>query len=196
MEQGGGATRRRDDTRQRMLSSALSLLRERGANGVTLDGVLAHSGAPRGSIYHHFPGGRDQLVIEAAQLGGDMVADIVESHSDSPRRALRELVDFWKQLLTDNDYRSGCPTVALAVGGADRIPGATDLARETFERVTGALAQMLCRAGAPEEQAVSMANVAVAALEGSVILCRVQRSMRPLDDVTALLELQLMMLGA
>jgi TetR/AcrR family transcriptional repressor of lmrAB and yxaGH operons len=56
-------------TRDRMLLSAVTLLRERGRNGVTLDAVLAHSGAPRGSIYHHFPGGRDQLVLEAAQLG-------------------------------------------------------------------------------------------------------------------------------
>lgn len=179
-----------------MLTSALSLLRERGANGVTLDAVLAHSGAPRGSIYHHFPGGRDQLVVEAARIGADMVIDIVERNTGKPRSALDELVSFWKQLLLDSDFRAGCPTVALVVDGSDRIPDAADLTRLTFERVTGGLRQLLLDAGAPEEPATSMANVGVAALEGAVILCRVQRSTRPLDDVAMLLHVQLTMLGA
>lgn len=188
--------RKREDTRERMLASALSLLRERGANGVTLDAVLAHSGAPRGSIYHHFPGGRDQLVIEAARLGGDLVIDIVERHLDDPRAALVELVDFWKHLLLESDYRAGCPTAALVVDGSDRIHDAVGLTRHTFERVTDGLRHMLQGAGAPNEQAISMSNIAVAALEGAVILCRVQRSTRPLDDVASLLHIQLAMLGA
>ena len=106
--------------------SALALLRERGANGVTLDAVLAHSGAPRGSIYHHFPGGRDQLVVEAAAIGGDLVADILEHNGGDPGAALNELVAFWKQLLHDSDYRAGCPVVALAIDGQERIPEAAE----------------------------------------------------------------------
>ncbi|MFN8087538.1 MAG: TetR/AcrR family transcriptional regulator [Mycobacterium sp.] len=181
---------RRDETRQRMLDSALALLRERGANGVTLDAVLAHSGAPRGSIYHHFPGGRDRLIVEAAALGGDLVTDIVESAAD-PRSALTGLVTFWKQLLCESDFRAGCPIVALAVDGPDRIPEAACLARDTFERVAAALIARLRESGATDAQATSSANVAVAALEGAVILCRVQRSTRPLDDVAAHLASQL-----
>lgn len=185
-----GTGARRDETRGRMLDSALALLRERGANGVTLDAVLAHSGAPRGSIYHHFPGGRDRLIVEAAALGGDMVADIVES-ADDPRSALTGLVAFWKQLLCESDFRAGCPIVALAVDGRDRIPEAAALTRDTFERVAAALIARLRESGATDEQARSSANVAVAALEGAVILCRVQRSTRPLDDVAAHLASQL-----
>src|SRR5262245_46648220 len=127
---------KRDDTRQRMLGSALALLRERGANGVTLDAVLAHSGAPRGSIYHHFPGGRDQLVVEAAAIGGGLVTGILEHNSGDPRAALNELLAFWKQLLHDSDYRAGCPVVALAVDGPERVPEAAELTRHVFERTT------------------------------------------------------------
>lgn len=181
---------KRDETRQRMLDSALALLRERGANGVTLDAVLAHSGAPRGSIYHHFPGGRDRLIVEAAALGGDMVADIVENAGD-PRSALTGLVTFWKQLLRESDFRAGCPIVALAVDGPDRIPDASELTQQTFARVTTGLAGLLRESGAANDEATSSANVAVAALEGAVILCRVQRSTRPLDDVAAHLAAQL-----
>ncbi len=186
---------KRDETRQRMLNSALTLLRERGANGVTLDAVLAHSGAPRGSIYHHFPGGRDQLVIEAATLGGDAVADIVESNSADPRAALAGLVTFWKQLLTESDYRAGCPIVALAVDGPDRIPEATQLTQQTFQRMTTAMVRLLVDAGASKKQAHSLATVAIAALEGAVILCRVEKSTRPLHDVATLLGSQLETLG-
>jgi len=175
----------RDDTRQRMLDSALALLRERGANAVTLDAVLARSAAPRGSIYHHFPGGRDQLVIEAAALGGELVADIVEHNSADPYAALEGLVTFWRQLLRDSDFRAGCPIVALAVDGPDRLPDAAQLTRQTFDRMTTAMAAILCDAGFAKREALALANVAVSALEGAVILCRVQRSTKPLDDVAA-----------
>ncbi|MCB0932383.1 MAG: TetR/AcrR family transcriptional regulator [Mycobacterium sp.] len=186
---------KRDDTRQRMLTSALSLLRERGPNAVTLDSVLAHSGAPRGSIYHHFPGGRDQLVIEAAALGADAVAGIVEDNNQSPFAALDGLVDFWKKMLQDSDFRAGCPIVALAVDGPDRIPDAAQLSQSSFQRMATTLIRLLREAGASQAQARPMANVAIAALEGAVILCRVERSTRPLDDVADMLRSQLAMLS-
>lgn len=186
---------KRDDSRQRMLTSALSLLRERGPNAVTLDAVLAHSGAPRGSIYHHFPGGRDQLVIEAAALGADAVAGIVEAKSEDPVAALDGLVDFWKQLLRDSDFRAGCPIVALTVDGADRLPAAAQLTRSSFQRMATTLVRLLRESGASEAQAPPMANVAIAALEGAVILCRAERSTQPLDDVAGMLRAQLAMLS-
>lgn len=59
---------RRSDSRERMVLSAAALLREHGASATSIDRVLAHSGAPRGSVYHHFPGGRAQLIDEAVTL--------------------------------------------------------------------------------------------------------------------------------
>ena len=61
----------RGTTRDRMLFTAAQVLREKGAAGVTIDEVLARSGAPRGSVYHHFPGGRSQLLTEALQFAGE-----------------------------------------------------------------------------------------------------------------------------
>ena len=60
-----------------MLDSAVLLLRERGAAGVTVDAVLAHSGAPRGSVYHHFPGGRNEMVLGAVRQAGDYIGAMV-----------------------------------------------------------------------------------------------------------------------
>ena len=71
------------DTRQSMVLAAVELLRERGVDGVTLDDVLSRSGAPRGSIYHHFPSGRAQIIEEAAQLSGDAISRLISNAAPS-----------------------------------------------------------------------------------------------------------------
>ena len=70
--------RTRGSTRTAMLVSAAELLRERGVAGVTIDAVLARSGCPRGSVYHHFPRGRDQILSEALQFAGAKITTIIE----------------------------------------------------------------------------------------------------------------------
>src|ERR1700746_3033072 len=71
------APTKRRDTREKMLISAAEVMRERGAAGVNLDEVLPRSGAPRGSVYYHFPDGRNQILAEALRYSGDAItADI------------------------------------------------------------------------------------------------------------------------
>lgn len=114
----------------------MQLLRERGAAGVTVDAVLAHSAAPRGSVYHHFPGGRDELILGAVRAAGDFIGALVdETPADGdPRRELERFVRFWQQALADNDFRAGCPVVALVVDSRLDSPEATRLVREIFTR--------------------------------------------------------------
>ncbi len=133
-------------------------------------------------------------MIEAAKLGADAVAGIVEAHGRDPLAALDGLVEFWKQLLPDSDFRAGRPIVALTVDGADRIAEVAELTRSSFQRMATTLATLLREAGASPAQARQMASVAVAALEGAVILCRAERSTRPLDDVAEMLRSQLTLL--
>ena len=101
------------DSRNRMIQSAALLFREHGYSGTGFRDVIQHSGAPRGSIYHHFPGGKDQLAVEwaaavmerrmeRAVLRGDQVA------------ALGIFVDAWREVLEDSNFRAGCPIIAVA----------------------------------------------------------------------------------
>jgi AcrR family transcriptional regulator len=173
-----------------MLLSAVTLLRERGLNGVTLDAVLAHSGAPRGSIYHHFPGGRDQLVTEAAQLGSAFIAGMIDQAGADAELALDRFVDFWKESLNDSDFRAGCPIVALVVDGQDK-PELDALASAAFTRWGEGLSSMLTRRGVAAEPATRLASATISAIEGAVILSRVQRSTEPLDHVAELLRTRL-----
>jgi TetR/AcrR family transcriptional repressor of lmrAB and yxaGH operons len=176
---------RRGDTKRRMLNSAVLLLRERGAAGVTVDAVLAHSGAPRGSVYHHFPGGRNELVLGAARQAGDYITKMVDEAATGgdAQQVMERFIAFWKHSLTDTDYRAGCPVVALAVDSRDDIPDAAELVREIFARWQVSLSDLLTGDGFPAERAQRLATLVVASVEGAIILSRARRDLSPLDDV-------------
>src|SRR3954464_1133350 len=109
----GTARRARGSTRTRMLLSAAEVLRERGAAGVTIDEVLARSGAPRGSAYHPLPAGRTQILPEALRFAGDSITVIIDEAVDQGGIPLvRKFVEFWERTLAGSDFNAGCPVVA------------------------------------------------------------------------------------
>jgi AcrR family transcriptional regulator len=131
---------KRGSTRARMLGSAVEVLRERGAAGVTIDEVLARSGAPRGSVYHHFPGGRRQILMEALQFAADTIGDVVGAEtSDNAWDLVHRFVEFWERVLTGSDFTAGCPVVAVAIADPDEEPELTAAAGAVFDRWRTAL---------------------------------------------------------
>lgn len=118
------ARKKRSDTRIKMLISAAEVMRERGAAGVTIDEVLARSGAPRGSVYYHFPDGRNQILAEALHYAGEAItADIDKAAARGAKVLMRQFVEFWERVLADSDFSAGCPVVAAAIGSAeDDVP--------------------------------------------------------------------------
>ena len=116
---------KRGSTRISMLVSAAEVLRERGAAGVTIDEVPTRSGAPRGSVYHHFPEGRNQILTEALQFAGDVITTVFDNAAENGAIYLvRQFVKFWEEPLAESDFTAGCPVVAPAVGSADDEPAA------------------------------------------------------------------------
>jgi AcrR family transcriptional regulator len=168
---------RKSDARERMVRSAATLLREHGAGATSIDRVLAHSGAPRGSVYHHFPGGRTQLIEEAVALAGDFVAGLIEAaaRTDAPASAIETFVGLWRTWLADSDFRAGCPVVAVTVDDA------APLAAGVFSRWTDGLATSFGAHGLPSARARRLAMFVIAAVEGAVIMCRAERSIEPLE---------------
>jgi TetR/AcrR family transcriptional repressor of lmrAB and yxaGH operons len=183
--------RDRRDTRRDMVLSAVEVLRERGADAVTLDAVLTRSGAPRGSIYHHFPGGRSEILSDALDFAGDAIAVRIERVAEAgATSALRDFSVFWKKILQDSDYTAGCPVVSVAVSNADE-DGAqlASRARDIFDRWCDAMRRSLVGDGLTPRTAERLATMVVASVEGAVVLCRARRDMAPLDDVVEELEL-------
>lgn len=181
------------DSRTRMVQSAALLLRERGLSGTSFRDVIDHSGAPRGSIYHHFPEGKRQLVREAVEMTGGFVSDAIASFEDDgdPVAALHAFLGVWAETLRASDFRAGCPVVAVSVEANDDEPEVTAAAAAAFRAWTRELAAGLHGAGVEEERAARLATITVAAIEGAVVLCRAERSTKPLDDVGAELEASL-----
>lgn len=173
-----------------MVTSAIALLRERGANGVTLDAVLAHSGAPRGSVYHHFPGGRDQLLMAAVERAGETVSAVLEESlaAGDTESAIERFVGLWKKWLRDSDFRAGCPVLATAVTDDAELQHATRL---VFARWHDDLVRKLTAEGHPRPRARRLATTIIAGIEGALVLARTQHDVRPLNDVTAELRLLL-----
>ena len=174
-----------DHPRDRMIQSALVLVGEHGVEATSFSQVIEHSGAPRGSIYHHFPGGKQQLLEEATRYAGDAIVKLglaaAERH-DNPVAALDAIVDFWRTALRYTDFGAGCPVLAATIAG-DHAPAAREAARETFNRWEELYAELLERAGIDEQRARSLGSIAISAVEGAVILSRAERSNAPLERV-------------
>ncbi len=178
-----------DSPRQRMIVSAAVLMRERGVEATSFSEVLEHSGAPRGSIYHHFPGGKAQLIEEATRHAGDFTAAGLTRAlaQDDPVAAIRRFAAMWQELLRDSDFGAGCPVVAASLEG-ERIPGAREAAAEAFGRWERQIAQALAPHGVAPARARALATLMVASIEGAVVLARAERSTAPLKRVATELE--------
>lgn len=172
-----------------MLLSAAEMLRETGAAGVTIDAVLARSGAPRGSVYHHFPAGRSQILREALDYAGDDITAKIDQAADvSAIALLREFVEMWREKLIDSDYTAGCPVLAAAVGSGQDEQQLTTAAGDIFRRWRDASTRAFVRAGFDSAEASALATTTIAALEGAVVLCRSAGSLEPLNDVARQME--------
>lgn len=178
---------RKSDSRERMVSSTVALLREYGASATSIDRVLAHSGAPRGSVYHHFPGGRTQLVEEAVELAGGFMAGVIESavRADDPVAGIDAFFAVWRDELVESRFRIGCPIVAVAVETNDDAPRLARSAGAVFAGWQEAFTAMFRRHGLAEDRSRRLAALVVAAEEGAVVMCRAQQSSAPIEAVAA-----------
>jgi AcrR family transcriptional regulator len=182
--------RRQHSSRERMVHSAALLFREHGYSGTGFRDVIAHSGAPRGSIYHHFPGGKGQLAEEAIRHASHAMAVGMEAAGaggSDPIAALRGFLGDWQYTLERTDFRAGCPVVAVAVETHER-PAILAAADAAFARWENLFAGTLRRAGVSHARAARLATLAVAAVEGAVVLCRARHDTEALRDVGRELE--------
>ena len=174
----------RRNTKAVMVFSAVKLLSERGVHGLTIDAVLADSQTPRGSVYHHFPGGRNQLLLEAAQAASAQISGAMKEAITSADVAgtLDRFVAFWRDYLERTEFRAGCPIVALLAG--DDVPKEVfEVAQTCFVGLIADLARAVQASGVGAAEAERIAATAISAIEGAIALCRALRSSAPLDLV-------------
>lgn len=171
------------DTRQRMITAAALVMRERGIAGTTVATVLERSGAPRGSVGFHFPGGRNELLTEALHLAGDSVSTMLRAAVEAgtlPATLIRGIGDYYKHQLAETDFHAGCPVGAAAMEAYDDIELGPAVA-EVIDDWMSLLAQSMVKAGFEESAAVDAALAAISSIEGAILVARVKRSTDPID---------------
>jgi len=166
-------------TRERILDVSADLFRRQGLAGTGIKQILRGADAPFGSLYHHFPGGKDELAAETIKRAGAQYAELVAGKllagPDLPRN-IRDAFASAGQTLVDTDYADACPieTVALEVASTNeplRLATA-----EVFESWLSGLSALLEANGVSKSAARSLAHVILSALEGAFVFARASRS--------------------
>jgi AcrR family transcriptional regulator len=170
------------DSRDKMIRATVDLLRERGYSGTSLADVLARSGGPRGSIYHHFPGGKQELATEALRryAAGIRRRLAAVAEQGSALDVLHALIGVARDGLRATDFAVGCAVAGVVLDPApDLLEPAAQALAEWREVIAGALT----RDGVDSVRARRLATVVLAAFEGALILSRAERDTAALDAI-------------
>lgn len=170
-----------DNAHDRMVKAASQLLSLDGMEGTSLSTVLAASDAPRGSIYHHFPQGKDQLISEAVTAVGDgLLTRLSTIDTSGPEQVVLGFAALWRELLVRSRTRAGCAVAAVAVSGG---PALQHVAGTVFESWLVALSGLLEASGLEGPDARRFAGTLLAAIEGALVIARAESDLEPFDRV-------------
>ena len=170
-------------TRQRLVTTTAELFRRRGFHGTSLKQVTDAADAPIGSLYHFFPGGKEDLAEAVLLESGEAYRQLFELIADAspdPAAAITDFFDGAAEVLAQSGYVDTCPigTVALEVASSnERLRQASD---RVFRSWIAAAAERFTAAGIDAAEAEALAATAVAALEGGFMLARSRQDPAPL----------------
>ncbi len=183
------ATREARDGRDRLLKGARKLLAEKGYAGMELRDVAAQGEAPRGSIYHHFPGGKRQLAVEATELEGTLIRDTIERALTElgVKQTLKMFGAVFSRRVTNHPERIGCPVAAAALARPED-PALAAAATAAFQSWEEPIAAALEREGVDPKGAATFAGLVVSTVEGALLRARAAGSQEPLDSAIGGLE--------
>ncbi len=177
----------RRNVRQEMVNGAIGLLAEKGVQGTSFAVVTETTNTPRGSIYHHFPGGKNELIEESVASLGSLVTSLIDAvDASSPSQVVEQFVESWRALLLANNFASNCAVANVSLGAGDEDSLKTS-AHEVFKNWQLALTRAIERSGAKRKDSIDFAAVCLASVEGAMILGRASGS----DEVFKALSRQL-----
>ncbi len=179
--------RKGQTARSKLTDTAAALFMRQGYHGTGLAQIVAESGTPKGSLYFHFPGGKEELALAAVERAGGWFGVAIEEILRSnpvPRDALRALADMLGQWMEKSNYVEGCPITTICLELAPHNNPLTAATEAIFASWQQYWTAHLCQAGYPEKLATAYATSIVAAFEGAFILSRAERSRRAFDAVS------------
>lgn len=174
-------------TRERLIAAMTDALRRRGLHGIGLTELLQAAGAPKGVLYHHFPGGKTELAIAAIDTVVDRMGaslDRLLANTPDPMTAMRLWIRGATERLRDTGFEAGCPLASVALESTPEDKALREALARAFARMRDRIAQGLLAAGMPPAQAAGVAALLVAAYEGGLLQARVAHSIEPIQSVT------------
>ncbi|MEV5432654.1 TetR/AcrR family transcriptional regulator [Streptomyces sp. NPDC052701] len=174
--------------RERMVFSAAQLIRRDGVVATGMRDVAAHAEAPRGSLQHYFPGGKEQLVNEAVHWAGRYAAGRVARFlagmaEPTPGGLFAAMARQWVDEYEAAGFARGCPVAAATVDCAESTASTREASAAAFAAWSGAVEEALTGMGVPPERAGPLATLMISSLEGAILLARAERDVRPLTTV-------------
>ncbi|MBS0520948.1 MAG: TetR/AcrR family transcriptional regulator [Proteobacteria bacterium] len=174
--------------REALLASAVTLFRKQGYAATGLAEILAASGAPKGSLYHYFPGGKAEIGAEAVRRAGETVTATLRSlaaEATGPGDLLARYLAALAGWMRKSGYRDGCPITTTLLETVPEHAAIRDAGEAAFAAWAEVIADSARKSGVPPKRAASLARFAIAALEGALIQCRVSRNDKPLKEAAA-----------
>lgn len=182
------------DTRQRLVRTTGRLLRTQGYAGTGLNQIVAEADAPKGSMYFHFPGGKEELACEALRASGAAWRERIDAAAASardPAEAITAVCEMLATSLVESNYREGCPLATVALEAAASTDAVHEVCSEHFAGWERVVAERLADFGVPEAVRADLATLVLGAIEGAQLLCRAHRSPEPLHRVARALTMML-----
>jgi TetR/AcrR family transcriptional repressor of lmrAB and yxaGH operons len=173
-------------TRQRMIDATATLLQSHGYAGTGMAQILEASGAPRGSLYFHFPGGKEELAAAAVRKAGTDWREAIMAAVDGAPNIPAGIIAACQLLaddLLESDFAQGCPVATVALEASPHSEALHAACAECFGAWHDLIVARLVALGLPSPQAVPLSTACVAMIEGAIVLCKARRSVEPLEHV-------------
>lgn len=182
-------------TREQIIEKTCELLELQGYHATGLNQIIAESGSPKGSLYYHFPGGKEEIAAEALNYVGAVVLKRIRenlSHIDDAAVAVGTFIKYIAHNVERSAFRAGGPITTIAMEMASNSEPLRQICDRIYGEWQAAFADKLREGGITEDRAERLSIMIVAAIEGGVILCRTRRSQQPLhavaDEMTILIH--------
>lgn len=171
------------DTKDRIMDTSAELFRRQGYTATGVKQIVAAANAPFGSLYHFFPGGKEQLAAEVIRSSGQLYIQLFATIALQAPDVLTAVHDFFSgaaETLKETDYADACPIATVALEVANTSEPLREATAEVFESWIAGATEYFAAAGIPRETARELALSMLSLLEGAFIFCRAMRSVEPL----------------
>lgn len=168
-----------NDTRERLVTVSAALFQRQGLTGTGIKQILSESNAQFSSLYHHFPGGKDELAAEVIRTSGRRYQELVEAVWDSAPGVLASVAQVFEgaaKVLEDSDFAVACPIATVALEVASTNEELRQATAEVFNAWVSSGTVRLAAAGVDPVKARLVAINLVSLLEGAFLLCQAAKS--------------------